>query len=253
MSKDTSGICIESNSALSVDLEVHTGYNCTLCTFARSERYPMLRLTRWTMAHRRIVVVAWIAAAVALLAGSQAIGSRTSNDFSLPGTSSQRAVDLLQSRFAAQAGDADQVVFRARTGKVTAPEVRRVVTPLLARIDSLPHVTAVVSPYAPGTHAVSKDGTIAFATVTFDQRAAELPKAAVDRVIATAQSARSPALQVELGGQAIEQAQQASLGFATAVGLLAAIVILLISLRLVRSRWGCPSSPRCSASASGSG
>ena len=189
----------------------------------------MLRLTRWTMAHRRIVVVAWIAAAVALLAGSQAIGSRTSNDFSLPGTSSQRAVDLLQSRFAAQAGDADQVVFRARTGKVTAPEVRRVVTPLLARIDSLPHVTAVVSPYAPGTHAVSKDGTIAFATVTFDQRAAELPKAAVDRVIATAQSARSPALQVELGGQAIEQAQQASLGFATAVGLLAAIVILLIA------------------------
>jgi RND superfamily putative drug exporter len=189
----------------------------------------MLRLTRWTMAHRRTVLVAWIAAAVALLAGSQAIGSRTSNDFSLPGTSSQRAVDLLQSRFAAQAGDADQIVFRARAGTVTAPEVRRVVTPLLARIDRLPHVTAVVSPYAPGAHAVSKDGTIAFATVTFDQRAAELPKAAVDRVIATAQSARSPALQVELGGQAIEQAQQASLGFATAVGLLAAIVILLIA------------------------
>jgi RND superfamily putative drug exporter len=189
----------------------------------------MLRLTRWTMAHRRTVVVAWIAAAVALLAGSQAIGSRTSNDFSLPGTSSQRAVDLLQSRFAAQAGDADQIVFRARAGTVTAPQVRRVVTPLLARIDRLPHVTAVVSPYAPGTHAVSKDGTIAFATVTFDQRAAELPKPAVKRVIATAQSARSPALQVELGGQAIEQAQQASLGFATAVGLLAAIVILLIA------------------------
>ena len=110
----------------------------------------MLRLTRWTMAHRRTVVVAWIAAAVALLAGSQAIGSRTSNDFSLPGTSSQRAVDLLQSRFAAQAGDADQIVFRARAGTVTAPQVRRVVTPLLARIDRLPHVTGVVSPYAPG-------------------------------------------------------------------------------------------------------
>jgi RND superfamily putative drug exporter len=189
----------------------------------------MLRLTRWTMAHRRTVLVAWIAAAVALLAGSHAIGSRTSNDFSLPGTSSQRAVDLLQSRFAAQAGDADQIVFRARAGTVAAPQTRRAVTALLARIDRLPHVSAVVSPYASGTHAVSKDGTIAFATVTFDQRAAELPKAAVNRVIATAEAARSPALQVELGGQAIEQAQQASLGFATAVGLLAAIVILLIA------------------------
>jgi putative drug exporter of the RND superfamily len=189
----------------------------------------MLRLTRWTMAHRRIVIALWIALAVGLLAGSQAIGSRNSNDFSLPGTSSQRAVDLLQTRFAAQAGDADQIVFRARAGTVTAPEVRRVVTPLLARIDRLPHVSAVVSPYAPGAHAVSKDGTIAFATVSFDQRAAELPTAAVNRVIATAEAARSPALQVELGGQAIEQAQQASLGFATAVGLLAAIVILLIA------------------------
>ncbi|MDX6642128.1 MAG: putative drug exporter of the superfamily, partial [Solirubrobacteraceae bacterium] len=45
----------------------------------------------------------------------------------------------------------------------------------------------------------------------------------------SALSARSPALQVELGGQAIEQAQQAGIGFATVVGVGAAMVILLIS------------------------
>ena len=60
---------------------------------------------------------------------------------------------------------------------------------------------------------LSRDGTIAFATVNFDQRADALPKNAVDKVIATARSARSPRLDVQLGGQAIEQAQQASLGF----------------------------------------
>jgi len=65
--------------------------------------------------------------------------------------------------------------------------------------------------------------------VTFDKRANELPKPAVQRVISAAQSARSPALQVELGGQAIEQAQQTGIGFATAVGIAAAMVILLIS------------------------
>ena len=48
-------------------------------------------------------------------------------------------------------------------------------------------------------------------------------------MIATAESARSDSLQVELGGQAIEQAQQASLGFATVIGIAAAILILLIS------------------------
>src|SRR5207247_7872242 len=41
--------------------------------------------------------------------------------------------------------------------------------------------------------------------------------------------ARSSALQVELGGQAIQEAQQGGLGFATAVGLLAAVAVLLIS------------------------
>ncbi len=190
----------------------------------------MLRLTRWTMAHRWTVVVMWIALALGLLAGSQALGTRASNDFSLPGTPSQRAVDLLQSRFPAQAGDSDQIVFRSRTSAITAPAVRGVVVPLLARVGRLPHVAAVASPYASGAHAISKDGTIAFATVTFDEPAAQLPKAAVDRVIATAESVRSPGLQVELGGQAIEQVEQTSIGSATAVGLIAAIVILLIAL-----------------------
>ena len=78
----------------------------------------MLKLTRWTIAHRRIVVVAWIVLAVGVLAVSQAVGKRNTNNFSLPNTDSQRAVDLLQSRFPAQAGDADQIVFRTPRGSV---------------------------------------------------------------------------------------------------------------------------------------
>src|SRR6266702_982763 len=189
----------------------------------------MLKLTRWTIAHRRIVVVSWIVLAVGVLAVSQAVGKRNANNFSLPNTDSQRATDLLQSRFPAQAGDADQIVFRTRTGKLADASPRAVIVPLLGRIARLPHVAGVLSPYAAGAKAVSKAGTIGFATVEFDQRANELPKAAIDRVIATAEAVRSPALQVELGGQAIKQAQQASIGFATGVGLLAAVFVLLLS------------------------
>jgi RND superfamily putative drug exporter len=189
----------------------------------------MLKLTRWTIAHRRIVVVSWIVLAIGVLAVSQAVGKRNANNFSLPNTDSQRAVDLLQNRFPAQAGDADQIVFRTRTGTVTDASARATIAPMLARIATLPHVAGVVSPYDAGSNAISKAGTIGFATVEFDQKANLLPKAAIDRVIATAEAVRSPALQVELGGQAIEQSQQTSLGFATGVGLLAAIVVLLIS------------------------
>jgi len=44
--------------------------------------------------------------------------------------------------------------------------------------------------YATGQHAISRDGTIAFATVNFNERANALPKAPVATVIASAASAR---------------------------------------------------------------
>ena len=189
----------------------------------------MLRLTRWTMAHRRLVAIGWVAAAVAVFAVSSSVGTRTANNFSLPNTGSQRATDLLTSRFPAQAGDSDQIVFHARAGRLGDPAMRHAVAAVIARVSTLPHVTAVVSPYSAGSRAISPDGTIGFATVTFDQRANQLPKAAVQRVIASAQSARSATLQIELGGPAIEQTQSGGIGFATLVGVAAAMVILLIS------------------------
>jgi RND superfamily putative drug exporter len=187
-------------------------------------------IARWTMAHRRIVVVGWIIAAVGIFAVAGSVGKKTANDFTLPGTGTQHAVDLLRSRFPAQAGDADQIVFHAKAGTLSSSADRATIEATLGRIARLPHVTGVVSPYAPGAHAISRDRTIGFATVTFDHRANALPKRAVNRVITAAESVRSPTLQVELGGQAIEQAQQASLGFATVVGIAAAIIILLLSL-----------------------
>src|SRR5258708_18638666 len=127
----------------------------------------MLKLTRWTTAHRRLVVLAWIVLAAGVLGASQTVGSRTANNLSLSNTDSQRAVDLLQSRFPTQAGDADQIVFRTRTGTLTDPSTRAIVTPLLVRIARLPHVTGVVSPYDAGATAIPESGKIGFATVEF--------------------------------------------------------------------------------------
>jgi RND superfamily putative drug exporter len=189
----------------------------------------MLTWTRWMIRHRSLVLVAWIVFAGVLLGLSQGLGSRSANNFSLPNTDSQHAVDLLQSRFPAQAGDADQIVFHPLGGTLTDASVRSTIAPLVARISHLPHVAGVVSPYQRGAQAISADRTVGFATVEFDERASQLPKSAIEAVIHAAQSARSTSLEVELGGQAIMQAQQSSVGFATAVGLIAAIVVLVIT------------------------
>jgi RND superfamily putative drug exporter len=189
----------------------------------------MLGLARWSSDHRRLVVALWIVVLVGALAVSRAVGSHYANNFSLPGTDAQRAADLLSSRFPAQSGDSDQIVLATPNGTLAMPAVRRQVEQMLARVARLPHVTSVTSPYAAGSRAISRDGTIGFATVAFDQRANVLPAAAAKMVIAVATAARSPDLQVELGGQAIEQAQQASIGYTFLIGIGAAIVVLLIS------------------------
>jgi putative drug exporter of the RND superfamily len=188
------------------------------------------RIAGRAIGHRRTVVIGWVVLLIGALGASGAIGSKFSTNFSLPGTESQRAADLLTRQFPAQAGDADQIVLATRRGTLAEAAVRARVSAMLARVASLPHVTGVVSPYGPkGAHAISTDGTVAFATVTFDERANVLPTPAVERVIDTAKGAASAQLQVALGGQAIESVQKPSLGAATAVGLLAAIIVLLVT------------------------
>ena len=160
------------------------------------------RIARHAISHRRTTIVAWLAVMVAALGGSTAVGSHYTNNNSLKGTQSQRATDLLRREFPSQAGDTDQIVLHVDRGSVSDPAVRARISPMLARVSTLPHVTGVVSPYGPrGARQVSGNGKIAFATVTFDERANALPKAAVNKVISVAQSARTPGLDVELGGQ----------------------------------------------------
>jgi RND superfamily putative drug exporter len=191
---------------------------------------PLARLARWTTQHRKTVILGWIAVLVVTMGISNAVGTGFTTNFSLGNTESQRATDLLKRDFPAQAGDEDTIVLHARQGKVTDAAVRDRVEPVLAKVAKLPHVTGVRSPFQSGGAAqISQDKTIAYATVTFDERANALEKADITRVINAAETARSDQLQVELGGQAIQQAQQASLGFATVIGLIAAIIILLVT------------------------
>src|ERR1700722_18283524 len=182
------------------------------------------RAAAWTTRHRGRVLLAWLvvlAAAVALFKGA---GSDFSNSLTLPGTQSQAAVNTLERDFPKQAGDQDQIVFATSSGSIPSSAMRARIAPALARVARLPDVVSVLSPYsARAAHQVSPDRTVAFATVTFDEQARSLPVSAIGRVITTAQGARSPSLQVALGGQAIERAEKPSLGSATAIGLLAAI------------------------------
>jgi RND superfamily putative drug exporter len=190
----------------------------------------MLGLARWCIAHRGRVVVAWIAVAILLTVASHLVGSSFATVYSLPGTQSQEAHDLLTQDFKAQSGDADTIVFHVSHGTVDSPAVRAAITPLLARVSALPHITGVVSPYsARGAGQFSSSRTTAFATVNYDQPAAQLPPDTGKPLLAAVGAVRVPGLQAAAGGQVVEAAEGFSIGPATEVGVVAALFILLIT------------------------
>src|ERR1700719_3407860 len=107
----------------------------------------MLKVTRWCITHRRLVFATWVAIAVITSVVAQAVGRNYSTNFTLPGTESQRAIDLLAKDFPTQSGDVDTFVFRVATGTIEAPAVKAVIEPALRRIATFPHVVGVLSPY----------------------------------------------------------------------------------------------------------
>ena len=190
----------------------------------------MARLARWCYRHRLIVVVAWLLVLFSVVIVEQAVGSAYSNSFSLPGTESSRALELLSSALPQQSGDSDTIVWHTPDGSVNDPAVKTRIQVLLEQVAVAPSVASVRSPYDPtGAAQISADSKTAFATVVFAGLAPSLPKPDVQHVIDLVVAARTQGLQVEVGGQAIENAQQASLSSSVAIGLIAAAVIILIA------------------------
>ena len=153
-----------------------------------------------------------------------------SNTFTVPGTDSTTALNLLTKAAPAHAGDQDSIVWHVESGTVQDPAVRQRISAMLNQVATAPAVSSVTSPYTPtGTAQISKNATIAYATVAFDAQASNLDKQDITRVMNLAEAARAPGLDVELGGQAIGNAEQPSLGISAGVGILAAALVLFLA------------------------
>ncbi|WOX15412.1 MMPL family transporter [Streptomyces sp. N50] len=190
----------------------------------------MSALARWCYQRRLVVVLLWLGMLIGLAALSQGAGSAYNNSFSLPNTESTRALNLLKSSFPAQAGDSDTVVWHVKTGSVRDSATKTRMTGTLDKISKLSEVSDVTSPYDPqGAAQISKDGRTAYAQVNFAKVQQDLDKSDIQRVIDTAEAARTDGLQVELGGQAIQSTEQTPPATSELVGVVAAAVVLFLA------------------------
>ncbi|HEX9545909.1 MAG TPA: MMPL family transporter, partial [Acidimicrobiales bacterium] len=185
------------------------------------------RLARLSYRRRTLVLVSWLVVLVGSQFLAQVAGGKASMNFKLPATDSERAQSLLTSHFPAQSGASSDIVIAAPAG-VTAPAVRASTEALLARVAATPHVVEVVSPYqAPGGRQISRDGTVAFAQVQFDSQRQDVPQTTVDHLRSLVSGARAPGFDVAVSGKMFQTRQRP--GGTEAIGVLAAIVILLVA------------------------
>jgi putative drug exporter of the RND superfamily len=188
------------------------------------------RLARWTYRHRWWTLLIWIVALVAAITLQGAVGGSYSTDFSLPGAESQKAFDLLEERFPNVAGDTADIVFKAEGG-VDDPAVRSAMEGLFQDIANVDRVVAIDSPYSQqGQGQISRDGTIAFATVHFQVIENEaVPPEIGTEIVDLAAKAEVDGLTIEPGGSVIQFSEFEEPGGAEGIGFLFAIVILLIT------------------------
>jgi RND superfamily putative drug exporter len=178
-----------------------------------------------------MVLTLWIVAIIGITVLSQVVGTHFENRFTAGNTPSQQATSILQATFPSKSGDTADVVFHT-SAPIDSPATKTAIDKVIQSIEPLPYVQSVTSPFsAAGAHQIapSAKGNIAFAQVQFTTDTADIPTAAVKKVITTAQASAHRGFQVELGGSPISSAATAAPGPSEGIGITAAIIIMLLA------------------------
>jgi RND superfamily putative drug exporter len=177
---------------------------------------------------RTIGVWAAFAALVVVLTG--AFGGTFADDFSAPGSESADAMELLDDRFPEASGGSGVAVFAVGDGE-QLEDFRPAIAAALSEVAQAEHVATVSDPFA--ADGVSADGRVAYAEITLDVPAGELGVEPFAAIADALEPARASGLTVELGGEAAFLNAEGQSSGAEAIGIVAALVILLLAFGTV--------------------
>ncbi|MCC9710179.1 MMPL family transporter [Streptomyces sp. MNU76] len=190
----------------------------------------LYKLGRLAFRRRHFVVLIWVALLTLAGVGAASAPAAGSSSFSIPGTEAQKAFDLLEQRYPGMSADGAtaRVVFKAPEGEKMADAAnKRIVEKTVGELRDGSEVVAVSDPFT--TNAVSRDGTIAYASVTYKVPAMELEDASKESLEATAHKAQDAGLTVEMGGDALQPEPETAVA-GEIIGLAIAAVVLVVTL-----------------------
>lgn len=173
-----------------------------------------------------VMFLAWLIILGGLLGASHAFGGQYVNNYNVPGTESDNGLNRLNDTFPTQGGYAGQIVFHARHG--TVADQKTAIDQATTNVSKLPDVIKAVSPFSSsGAGAVSKSGTIAYSSVSWNVNPYSLDTTYLDRLNTAVAPARKAGLQVEYGAGAGQIGQTSSDRTSELIGLACALVLLL--------------------------
>ncbi|QKW27979.1 MMPL family transporter [Streptomyces seoulensis] len=188
----------------------------------------LYKIGRLAFRRRHIVALIWVALLTLAGVGAASAPAAGNTSFSIPGTEAQKAFDLLEQRFpgASADGATARVVFKAPAGeKMTDAANKATVRKTVKELGRDAQVASVADPYA--GHAVSKDGRIAYASVSYKVSSMELEDPSRTALKDAAEDAHKAGLTVEIGGDALSAAPET--GATEVIGIAMAAVVLIIT------------------------
>jgi putative drug exporter of the RND superfamily len=186
------------------------------------------RLGAFAVRRHRTVLVGWLLAVILLGGLAVAFKGAFSSEFSIPGTESQRAAQLIAERIPGANADAavGRVVFAAPAGQSLQTAQRKAA--VTASVAALGHVDTVASATDPFTaRTVSQDGRIAYADLEFTVDQRDVTATQTGAIAAATGSARQAGIQVEYGGSAAPVVAGSKVG--EGLGVVVALLVLTVT------------------------
>jgi RND superfamily putative drug exporter len=188
----------------------------------------LYKLGRLAFRRRHFVALIWVALLTLAGVGAASAPTAGNTSFSIPGTEAQKAFDLLEERFPGMSADGAtaRVVFKAPAGeKMTDAAHKATVEKTVKELSDGSEVASVTDPYT--GQAVSKDGTIAYASVKYEVSGMELEESSREALKDAANEAQDAGLTVEIGGDALNVTPET--GTTEIIGIAVAAVVLVVT------------------------
>jgi RND superfamily putative drug exporter len=193
---------------------------------------PLYAIGRFCSRHHYPTIAVWLVVAIGLVIAGQASGDKTNDNLTLPGTGSTIATELLEDNLPQQAYGSNPLAFEARSGKLTDPANARAIEESIKRLQAMHEVNSAISPLSKEGIAIgllSKDQTVAYTPVVLGVGPGELTEEQAEAVLDAAAPAKRAGLETSVGAYVGQQLSKPDTGVSDAIGIAAAIVILLFA------------------------